>query len=60
MTLQLLIGVFCSELVMLTIQKAGRVMSLLVESLHMRIYCETVYWSTGVGFIRRALLYIPL
>ena len=33
-------------------------MSLLVESLHMRIDSETVYWSTGVGFIRRRFSFI--
>ena len=35
-----------SELVMLTTQLAGKMMGLLVESLHMRIDSETVqYWS---------------
>ena len=36
-----------SKLVMLTIQKAGRMVISLDESLHnMWIDCETVYWST--------------
>ena len=39
-----------SELEMSTIRKVGRVMSLLVESSHVRIDGETIYRSTGVGF----------
>ena len=39
-----------SELEMSTIRKVGKIMSLLVESLHMRIDSEMGYRSTGVGF----------
>ena len=34
-----------SKLVILTIQQAGKMMSLLVESLHMRIDSETVQYA---------------
>ena len=47
-----------SELEMSTIQKVGRIMSLLVESSHMWIDSKTVHWSTGVGFRRRGLSFI--
>ena len=38
------------ELEISTIRKVGRIVSLLVESSHMRIDSETVHRSTGVGF----------
>ena len=51
-----------SELEMSMIQKVGGMMSLLVESSHMRVHREMVYRSTEVGFglhTQRIQLYIP-